>query len=429
MMRSSSIEPAAHIQAKRPLKSRDASKAGRFIARLLCCVAALWLGAALATAAAASPAATNRTPIETIQQLFAKPADAASLFSPVLRAKTSPEQLTNVSQSLLDQYGSFQRVIPFKQRYVIDLAKARVYVRVIFDSKGLILGFRIVQVVQRFTNLSQAGAAFEKLPGTVSFVVEKNGKDLLASHPDAKLAVASSFKLAVLNALLDEIKAGHLSWNQEVTLKQNWRALPTGILQDWPPGTSVTVQTLAGLMISLSDNTATDAIMSLLPPQAIQKYAGSNRPLLTPRQFFALAGYQARSVREKYLKSDRQARTAMLPSIDSLPLPDVGEFVETDNKAIDWHFSVHDLCALMARAHGAAAFQIDPGVAIPQNWSAVAYKGGSDTGVLNLTTWLKSRANDRYCVSATWNDAGALNNVRMEQPYTALIALLHDASL
>lgn len=395
---------------------------------LMSCVVAIGLAAVPAMHAIASVGNPDRSPVETIQQLFAKPADAPSLFAPAVRAKASPKQLSNVAQDLLDKYGSFQSVVSFNRSYVIDLKKARVTARVIFDPNGLMTGFRIIQLIPKFSGLNQAGAALTKLPGAVSIVVEKDGKDVLAVQPDAKLAVGSSFKLAVLNALLDEIKAGRLSWNQDVALKENWRALPTGILQDWPPGMSLTVQTLASLMISLSDNTATDAVMSLLSPQAMQKYAGANQPLLTPRQFFVLAGYQARALREKFVKSDPRERVAMLPSIDAQPLPDIGEIEGADSKAIEWHFSVHDLCMLIGRAHDALPLQINPGLAIPQNWSAVAFKGGNDHGILNLTTWLKNKKNSTYCISATWNNEGGLNNMQLEQPYTAVIALLRDTS-
>src|SRR5690606_39753601 len=38
-------------------------------------------------------------------------------------------------------------------------------------------------------------------------------------------------------------------------------SLPTGILQEWPVGTPMTIQSLATLMISISDNTATDVLL------------------------------------------------------------------------------------------------------------------------------------------------------------------------
>ena len=44
------------------------------------------------------------------------------------------------------------------------------------------------------------------------------------------------------------------------------------------------------------------------------------------------------------------------------------------------------------------------GVARPQDWQTIAFKGGSEPGVLNLTTHLKDAAGRTYCVVATWNN-------------------------
>lgn len=42
------------------------------------------------------------------------------------------------------------------------------------------------------------------------------------------------------------------------------KSLPGGILQNWPKGAPLTLHTLAGLMISQSDNTAADTLLEIL---------------------------------------------------------------------------------------------------------------------------------------------------------------------
>ncbi|MFL9455456.1 serine hydrolase [Tolypothrix bouteillei VB521301_2] len=49
-----------------------------------------------------------------------------------------------------------------------------------------------------------------------------------------------------------------LAWKDVVQLQPSEKSLPSGMLHTWPDGSYLTVQTLASLMISLSDNTATD---------------------------------------------------------------------------------------------------------------------------------------------------------------------------
>jgi beta-lactamase class A len=113
-------------------------------------------------------------------------------------------------------------------------------------------------------SLEETLGSLDELPGSVSYLIRKNGETIAARNPDTALAVGSTFKLAVLRALRDRIENGGLSWDHTVSLKKEWRSLPTGILQDWPSGSSVTLQTLATLMISVSDNTAADALIDIL---------------------------------------------------------------------------------------------------------------------------------------------------------------------
>jgi hypothetical protein len=55
----------------------------------------------------------------------------------------------------------------------------------------------------------------------------------------------------------------------------------------------------------------------------------------------------------------------------------------------------------------------------------VAYKGGSEPGVLNLTTWLLARDGRPFCVSATWNNPQArLDESQFFLLYTSLLNTL-----
>jgi hypothetical protein len=66
---------------------------------------------------------------------------------------------------------------------------------------------------------------------------------------------------------------------------------------------------------------------------------------------------------------------------------------------------------------------INPGVVDPKRWDAVAYKGGSEPGVLNMTTLV--RKGDRtHCVSATWNHDKALEESKFESAYAMVLAAL-----
>ena len=66
---------------------------------------------------------------------------------------------------------------------------------------------------------------------------------------------------------------------------------------------------------------------------------------------------------------------------------------------------------------------INAGVARDGGWQRVAFKGGNDHGVMNLTFHLRSEGGSTYCVSTTWNDAVALD----EEMFAGLTASLIDA--
>jgi beta-lactamase class A len=133
-------------------------------------------------------------------------------------------------------------------------------------------------------------AAIKALPGRTSVLVLTDSKLVAAHDADIPLAVASAGKLAVLLALKNAVSDGRLSWEDVVTLDPKWRSLPSGQLQDWPDGTPLTIASLAHLMISVSDNTATDALIHLVGREAIQAVSRRNIPFVDTRNLHSSNG-------------------------------------------------------------------------------------------------------------------------------------------
>ena len=71
------------------------------------------------------------------------------------------------------------------------------------------------------------------------------------------LGIGSAFKLYVLAELVRAVNDGERQWADVVALDSDVMSGPSGVLQGWPTGTPMTLQTLATLMIYISDNTAT----------------------------------------------------------------------------------------------------------------------------------------------------------------------------
>jgi beta-lactamase class A len=75
--------------------------------------------------------------------------------------------------------------------------------------------------------------------------------------PDDAAPFGSVLKLYVLYALGEAVAAGKISWDQPLTVTAKLKSVPSGVLQNEPVGTQITVLDAATKMITISDNTAT----------------------------------------------------------------------------------------------------------------------------------------------------------------------------
>ena len=275
--------------------------------------------------------------------------------------------------------------------------------------------------------LNQAESSIQVLPGQVSLLVQRDGQDMISVNPDQSLAVGSTFKLAVLLALRQQVNAGPRSWSDVVGVATQWKTLPSGMLQDWPDSSLLTLQTLATLMISISDNTAADALIELAGRPAIEALSPGNVPFLTPKELFALKDSPNQDLLDEYRSGDEATRRAVLQQADLRPSPSPavlsGEPVAPD---VEYFFSARTLCSIMGQVEDLPLMSVNPGAADPSQWSKVAFKGGSEPGVINLTQWLVDSAGHSYCVVATWNDP-TVDGAKFTSMVTQLIAALGPA--
>jgi beta-lactamase class A len=122
-------------------------------------------------------------------------------------------------------------------------------------------------------------------------------------------------------------------------------------------------------------------------------------------------------------------KRALLPELDKLPLPDPSIFDKGPSATdVEWFFTPGELCSLLDRVRDLGAVRINPGVADKKDWQQIAYKGGSEPGVLNLTTAMTGKNGRHYCVAATWNDSAALDNNRFFALYGGVLAMLASES-
>jgi len=276
-------------------------------------------------------------------------------------------------------------------------------------------------------SLEDSLRALRSSSGILSYVIIEEGRSeraaLNASEP---LAVGSAFKLAVMNALYDEVMDGHLHYSDVVPLKPEWKSLPSGILRTWPNETPITLATYAAQMISISDNTAADALVQLVGPDALRPYARRNQPFLTTRQMFTLKSVPGTDERAAYLAATTpETRAVVLKQVDALPLPTVDQLLTEPQLSIEWHYDVRELCRLMSRVGDIPLMSINPGVGEPAMYRHIAFKGGSDTGVINLTTMVTTHRGTKVCFSATLNDpTRQVNESAFTIAYSGVLSVL-----
>ena len=95
----------------------------------------------------------------------------------------------------------------------------------------------------------------------------------IAVNAERRFPTASTVKVPILFALYRKAAAGVLDLQQRMTLEAVHRTAGSGVLQDLDIGLQPTVHDLATLMITVSDNQATDMLFHLLGGTFIQQIA------------------------------------------------------------------------------------------------------------------------------------------------------------
>lgn len=364
------------------------------------------------------------TPKAALERLFTSAAISNDWFTPEFLAQI-PVSVQQVIDSLTGTMGAFQSVQAEGNAYLVVFERGSVPTQIVLNQQGQIAGLLFQAARLKLSSLDQAVAELRSLPGQVSLLVREGTVERARLNPNTALAVGSTFKLAVLAALQQQIASGQHTWSEVVQLQPNWKSLPSGVLHTWPDGALLTLQTLAALMISQSDNTATDSLIHLVGRETIEPLTSRNRPFLTTRNAFVLKSRPYTELLQRYRKANQTERQQLLPELDKAALPDVSELEVTPTALdVEWFFSTAELCELMQQVQELPLMSINPGVAIAKDWQRVAYKGGSEPGVLNLTTWLQAKNGRRYCVSATWNHDRPLDETRFMALYSGVLELL-----
>jgi len=361
-------------------------------------------------------------------------ADYDSVFADAFIAAVPESRLTAITSQIEGQFGamigvqSVEPVTPNGAQIAIRFERGLASGSFTLDTDQTyrVTGFVLNDMRPIGDTPEQLLADLAALPGEPSILVSRLGATdlLIASNADRQFAIGSTFKLYVLSALARSIAVGEHDWNEVVPLTA--RSYPSGQLQDWPPGAPLTLHTLATLMISVSDNTATDQLIAVLGREAVEAEVVASGheeprgtfPFLTTCEMFVLKSGTNIDPGEYLGASEdwRREALAFLAGIerdeDDVRLAFSGG---PNMIGIEWFASGSDIASVFQRLvelEDRTALEIlgvNPSMsdAMRSEWDYVGYKGGSEPGVLNLSWLLRDTADEWTVVSLSWNNAEA----------------------
>ena len=267
--------------------------------------------------------------------------------------------------------------------------------------------------------LSKSGARYSY---RVSKVVDGRCEQLAGSNTAESLPLASIFKLYVLYAVAEAVKAGTASWDDQLTITDEGKTVGSSAFDQLPAGSRISVRTAAGKMIANSDNMATDLLINRVGTQAVERAlaeAGhhdpaSMTPFPTMHELFSI-GWGEPDLREQWKNADPQGRAQLLRDVSARHYePDP---MRTHSPAsaygAEWYGSAEDICrvhaALQTGATGAAAPVKDimsaiPGIDLdPAQWPYIGAKAGNLPGELTFSWYAVDRTGQPWVVSLQTN--------------------------
>ena len=136
-------------------------------------------------------------------------------------------------------------------------------------------------------------------PGNTSiFFKDLTSGESWGYHEEEPMRAASVIKLTVMAELFRAIEAGEVSRDQKILLKDEDRVPICGVLTLLHSGIELTPIDLCWLMITISDNMATNLLINLLTPEKIQQNnlrLGLHGMVMNRRMFDQRPGYREKS--------------------------------------------------------------------------------------------------------------------------------------
>jgi beta-lactamase class A len=356
-------------------------------------------------------------------------------FAPTFLNAVPAEQLKGIFDSLIAQYGRPLKVQSSVKarpngstvKLAFEKAVGTIEIDVETGNPGKVIGLVFSGFEVSGDTLDGINTEFKSLSGTSGFLLAElpeNGQQprvIASQNTGEQFAIGSTFKLYILAELASQVRSGERKWSDVVPLTDH--SFSSAATQGWPQGSPVTLHTLAGWMVSVSDNGATDTLLRLLGREAVERKLATighsapdkTLPFLSTVEAFAIKANP--DLRARFLKADEAQQRDLieqekslltLDRIDGATIGGAPASIDT----IEWFASPGDILSLMRNIHlqrddrmmGILSINPGLGAAPAKNWQYVGYKGGSEPGVISMSYLLRSAAGKWYVATGSWND-------------------------
>ncbi|WP_457663926.1 serine hydrolase [Sinorhizobium medicae] len=174
-------------------------------------------------------------------------------------------EITAAAANLKRRFGRLQKVTDhFSDVYALHFDEVLVPTQITIGNSGNISGILFWLPQYKRVDMREIFERIETIGLGSGAIISINDKAIRQVNADTPLSVGSAFKLEILAVYLRQISDGSIKPAEIHRLRADERRPPSGLLQDWPAGTPLTLDTLVNLMMSLSDNTATDIVIERL---------------------------------------------------------------------------------------------------------------------------------------------------------------------